>query len=177
MHGCTAFCCPQSYVSVPRPERITCAALTLFKHAAVTYPSCTCMRALLSAALSPVLDSRGQQCTSALLLLMFMSAHSHVCCSDLSKPLPRWRRRMVEISSQTASGMCLRAVGFWNPRVVNYQHYIKGQQIGAVRRQCSLCACGSIHSVCLPESGCTCRCVVAAGTAQHTYQQYMVSAC
>jgi hypothetical protein len=53
-------------------------------------------------------------------------------CSDLSKPLPRWRRRMVEISSMTCAGTCLRAVGFWNPRVVNHHNYIKGQQIGAV---------------------------------------------
>eukprot|EP00878_Enallax_costatus_P033598 GHUV01037130.1.p1 GENE.GHUV01037130.1~~GHUV01037130.1.p1 ORF type:complete len:117 (+),score=8.54 GHUV01037130.1:244-594(+) len=51
---------------------------------------------------------------------------------DLEKPLPHWRRRVVEIASQTYSGIVLRAVGFWNPKIINSHYYLEGKKMGAV---------------------------------------------
>lgn len=51
---------------------------------------------------------------------------------DLDKPLAPWRRRGVELSSQTACRVFLAAMGFWRPRVIGAENYAKGQQLGAV---------------------------------------------
>jgi len=65
-----------------------------------------------------------------------LSCALHFACikprSDLDKPLPAWRRRLVEVSSQTCSGTVLRAMGFWWPRVTGLEHYRRGQEMGAV---------------------------------------------
>ncbi|KAF6265277.1 hypothetical protein COO60DRAFT_1623935 [Scenedesmus sp. NREL 46B-D3] len=83
------------------------------------------------ALLLPTVPLRLCICVTSIILVAIANSVAIAGC-DLSKPLPRWRRRLVEISSQTASGTCLRAVGFWNPRVLNGHHYTKGQQIGAI---------------------------------------------
>lgn len=54
--------------------------------------------------------------------------------SDLEKPLPRWRRRLVKLSSQGFCGAILRAVGFWAPRVEGLEHWEEGKRFGAVGR-------------------------------------------
>jgi hypothetical protein len=64
------------------------------------------------------------------LLIYLLISHS-----DLEKPLPAWRRRVVEISSQTCSGTVLRAMGFWWPRVTGLENYKRGQEMGAVSDQ------------------------------------------
>lgn len=53
-------------------------------------------------------------------------------CSDLDKPLPRWRRRVVEMSSESCSRVVLFAMGFWWPRLIGAENYAKGQQMGAI---------------------------------------------
>eukprot|EP00882_Tetradesmus_deserticola_P021779 GHRQ01023577.1.p1 GENE.GHRQ01023577.1~~GHRQ01023577.1.p1 ORF type:complete len:331 (+),score=101.62 GHRQ01023577.1:91-1083(+) len=83
------------------------------------------------ALLLPTVPLRLCICVTSIILVAIANSIAIAGC-DLSRPLPCWRRRMVELSSQTASGACLRAVGFWNPRVVNYHNYIKGQQMGAI---------------------------------------------
>jgi hypothetical protein len=54
-------------------------------------------------------------------------------CSDTTKPLPPWRRRMVELSSTTLSGAMLRCAGFWFPRCTGYDNLEAGRKLGAVR--------------------------------------------
>eukprot|EP00879_Flechtneria_rotunda_P030301 GHRR01032921.1.p1 GENE.GHRR01032921.1~~GHRR01032921.1.p1 ORF type:complete len:307 (+),score=47.18 GHRR01032921.1:1-921(+) len=51
---------------------------------------------------------------------------------DIDQPLHPWRRRIVEVASQTYSGMVLRLMGFWFPRVINYHYYLEGKRIGAI---------------------------------------------
>ncbi|KAI8464591.1 MAG: hypothetical protein J3K34DRAFT_439899 [Monoraphidium minutum] len=51
---------------------------------------------------------------------------------DLEQPLPRWRRRLVEISSQGFNGVILRCIGFWWPRVKGLQYWEAGKRIGAI---------------------------------------------
>ncbi|WIA30170.1 hypothetical protein OEZ86_000262 [Tetradesmus obliquus] len=91
----------------------------------------TLWEAVKMALLLPTVPLRLCICVISIILVAIANSIAIAGC-DLSKPLPRWRRRMVEISSQAASGTCLRAVGFWNPRVVSYHNYTKGQQLGAI---------------------------------------------
>jgi hypothetical protein len=51
---------------------------------------------------------------------------------DLDKPLPPWRRRLVEWSSTFFCGMMLRAAGFWWPRVRGLEHWEAAKKSGAV---------------------------------------------
>jgi 1-acyl-sn-glycerol-3-phosphate acyltransferase len=51
---------------------------------------------------------------------------------DLDHPLPRWRRRLVELSSQTCTSIILAAAGFYWPRVKGLQHLKKGLEEGAI---------------------------------------------
>lgn len=51
---------------------------------------------------------------------------------DLDKPLPRWRRRLVELSSQGFNAVILRLAGFWWPRVTGREHWEEGRKIGAI---------------------------------------------
>lgn len=51
---------------------------------------------------------------------------------DLDKPLPRWRRRLVELSSQGFNAVILRCAGFWRPRVTGLQHWEEGKRAGAI---------------------------------------------
>lgn len=52
--------------------------------------------------------------------------------SDLNQPLPRWRRRAVEASSQGWNRVMLFAAGFWAPRVRGLQHWEEGKALGAI---------------------------------------------
>ncbi|KAF8069495.1 Lpc [Scenedesmus sp. PABB004] len=51
---------------------------------------------------------------------------------DLERPLPRWRRRVVELASQTSTGVFLRAFSFWRPRVVGRENLERGRAMGAI---------------------------------------------
>lgn len=53
-------------------------------------------------------------------------------CSDLEKPLPRWRRQLVEFSSESCCRVVLFCMGFWRPKLICYENYKKGQEMGAV---------------------------------------------
>lgn len=69
------------------------------------------------------------------------------CCSGLDRPLPRWRRRLVEICSQTCTRVVLFAVGYWWPRVIGLHNYRQGQEMGAVS-QTEACVCTAMtHAV------------------------------
>lgn len=84
-------------------------------------------------------------------------------CSDLDNPLPRWRRRLVEISSQTCTRVVLFTMGFWRPRIIGADHYYKGQEMGAVSIA-GVCAnpllvvvaqaAGNNHAVTQPQGKC-----------------------
>ncbi|GBF97219.1 lysophosphatidylcholine acyltransferase [Raphidocelis subcapitata] len=51
---------------------------------------------------------------------------------DLERPLPRWRRRLVELSSQGFCGAIMRGAGFWCPRVKGLEHWEEGKRAGAI---------------------------------------------
>jgi len=51
---------------------------------------------------------------------------------DLSKPLPRWRRRGVAASSRMCTGAILATAGFLRPRVKGRDHLRQGLRDGAV---------------------------------------------
>lgn len=73
---------------------------------------------------------------TGLYLCLPVPAHMLYLHSDLDKPLPRWRRRVVEISSESCSRIILFIMGFWRPRLIGYENYKKGQEMGEVGLSC-----------------------------------------
>lgn len=67
---------------------------------------------------------------------------------DLERPLPRWRRRMVELSSQFWNGVMLFAAGFWWPRVTGLENWEEAKRVGAVSCWCSQSACAAFLLFC-----------------------------
>lgn len=57
--------------------------------------------------------------------------------SDLEQPLPRWRRRLVEVSSSGFNQLMLFSAGFWMPRVTGLEHWEEGKRVGAVGASCA----------------------------------------
>lgn len=89
-------------------------------------------------------------------------------CSDLEQPLPRWRRQLVEFSSKSCCRVVLFCMGFWRPRLVGYENYKKGQEMGAVGvRQ----LCAQHH----PQAGVSGSLAVADTCKQRTWGHVRVS--
>jgi lysophosphatidylcholine acyltransferase / lyso-PAF acetyltransferase len=51
---------------------------------------------------------------------------------NLDEPLPRWRRRLVELSSRVCTGTILAAAGFYWPRVKGRHNLKRGLEEGAI---------------------------------------------
>eukprot|EP00775_Hariotina_reticulata_P010920 gene10919-11075_t len=91
----------------------------------------TTWEAIKMVLLLPTVPLRLVICVVSIIMVAIVNSIAIFGC-DLEKPLPAWRRRLVEISSQTCSGTVLRAMGFWWPRVEGLENYRRGQEMGAI---------------------------------------------
>jgi hypothetical protein len=62
--------------------------------------------------------------------------HSHTLkhaatCSDMSKPLPKWRRAVIEANSKFGCWVILKSVGMWMS-IKGYENFEESRKMGCV---------------------------------------------